>query len=308
MPKTEKHETYTTHNGDSSFVSLLSGWVQQGVENLFATQRIVVDLLMSQNTNLMNTMRGRFADPTFCPAAVASELAGEAIGNFIEGQKLLLGLVQREGDIVTQGVKERVSGNTAAIAMTEMAERGLHTVLTMHHEFLKMAGKQTHDWLNTMIDGKPFDPTNLVEMAREAVDTFVTTQKKFLDVIAEQATKAASGKEPTKKMKKTDVAELAREATDTFIEAQKKLIDVAGHQVNAGMKAAGRAANMMAPIPLIPIPEFTREGVKNFVHAEKAIIDTVMHRAEPRHTVKPVHRGRKRSGRTIKMETMHATA
>ena len=32
---------------ESSFVNLLSGWVQQGVENFFATQRILVDLAIS---------------------------------------------------------------------------------------------------------------------------------------------------------------------------------------------------------------------------------------------------------------------
>ncbi len=99
-------------------------------------------------------------------------------------------------------------------------------------------------------------------------------------MIAEETTKATSGKEPARRLKKTELSELAKEATDAFIEAQKKLIDVAGQQVNAGMRAAGRAVNMIAPFPFIPIPDLTREGVKNFVTAEKALIDTVMHRPE----------------------------
>ncbi len=69
MPRNGKTESSTFHAGDSSFVSLLSGWVQQGVENFFATQRILVDLAMSQNANVMNMVRKRFADPEFCPAA-----------------------------------------------------------------------------------------------------------------------------------------------------------------------------------------------------------------------------------------------
>ena len=116
MPRNGKPESSTVHVGDSSFVSLLSGWVQQGVENVFATQRILVDLAMSQNANVMSMLRKRFADPEFCPAAVASELAGEVITNFIEGQKLLLNLAQREHEIVTEGVKERVARSTAAVA------------------------------------------------------------------------------------------------------------------------------------------------------------------------------------------------
>lgn len=309
MPRNGKTESSIHHTGDSSFISLLSGWVQQGVENFFATQRILVDLAMSQNANVTNMVRGRFADPEFCPAAVASELAGEAMTNFIEGQKLLLNLAQREHEILTEGVKERVTGSTTAVAITELAQRGFNTFVEMQQDFLKLAGKQTHTWLTAVKAGKPFDTGNLVEAAREAMDHFVHTQKKFLDVIAEETTKATSGKEPARKGKKTELAEMAKEATDAFIEAQKKLIDVAGHQVNAGMRAAGRAVNMIAPFPFIPIPDLTREGVKTFVTAEKALIDTVMTRPETKHTTKTTaHRGHKRPVRTIKMETTHATA
>lgn len=305
MPRTEKPESSAVHIGDSSFVSLLSGWVQQGVENFFATQRILVDLAMTQNANAMKMIRSRFADPAFCPAAIASELAGEVMSNFIEGQKLLLGLAQREHEIVTTGVKERVAGNSAAVAMTDMVQRGFDTFVGMQQDFLKMATKQTNVWLNAVKTGKGFDADGLVEMAREAMETFVHTQKKFLDVIAEQTSKATSGKEAARKIKMTELSDLAKEATDAFIDAQKKLIDVAGRQVNANMRAAGRTLNMIAPFPFIPIPDLTREGVKNFVSAEKALIDTVMQRPEPRRAAKPRGRGR-RAGRPIKIETVTA--
>lgn len=307
MPRNGRNESSTVHAGDSSFVSLLSGWVQQGVENFFATQRILVDLAMTQNANVMSMVRNRFADPEFCPAEVVSELAGEAMNNFIEGQKLLLALAQREHEIVTEGVKERVAGSKTAVAVTELAQRGFNTFVEMHQDFLKMAGKQAHSWLTAVKAGKPFDPGNLVEMAREAMDTFVHTQKKFLDMVAEETTKATNGKEPVRKVKKTEIAEMAKEATEAFIDAQKKLIDVAGEQVNAGVRAAGRAVNMIAPFPFIPIPDLTREGVKSFVTAEKALIDTVMHRPETKHAPKKAGRhGRRRPVRTIKMEPASA--
>jgi len=259
---------------------------------------------MTQNANAMNLLRTRFADPDFCPVAILSELAGEGMTNFIEGQKLLLGLVQKEHEIVTNGVKERVGGSTAAVAMMELMQRGLDTFVDMQQDFLKMASKQTHNWLNAVKAGKGFDPEGLVEMAREGMETFVHTQKKFLDAIAEETAKATSGKEPSRKMtKKTELSELAKEATEAFIDAQKKLIDVAGRQVNANMRAAGRAMNMLTPFPFIPIPDLTREGVKNFVTAEKALIDTVMHRAEPKRVAKTARR--KRPARTIKMEPAH---
>ncbi len=307
MPRNGKSESSMSHNGDSSFVSLLSGWVQQGVENFFATQRILVDLAMTQNANAMKMIRSRFADPAFCPALVASELAGEVMSNFIEGQKLLLGLAQRENEILTTGVKERVAGNGVAVAVTELVHTGFDTFVEMQQEFLKAASKQTNTWLNAVKSGKGFDPDGLVEMAREGMETFVHTQKRFLDVIAEQTTKATSAKEPGRKMKMTELSELANEATDAFIDAQKKLMDVAGKQVSASMRAAGRTLNMIAPFPFIPIPDLTREGVKNFVTAEKALIDTVMHRPEPKRTTKATARKRgRRTGRAIKMESTTA--
>jgi hypothetical protein len=303
MPRMEKPESSTVHTGDSSFVSLLSGWVQQGVENFFATQRILVDLAMTQNANAMKMIRSRFADPAFCPAAIAGELAGEVMSNFIEGQKLLLGLAKREHEILTTGVRERVAGNTAAVAMTDLVQKGFDTFVDMQHDFLRMASKQTNTWLNSVKTGKGFDAEGLVEMAREGMETFVHTQKKFLDAIAEQTTKATSSKEPVRKMKQTELSELAKEATDAFIEAQKKLIDVAGRQVNANMRAAGQTLNMVAPFPFIPIPDITREGVKSFVSAEKALIDTVMHRPEPKKAPRPTARKRgRRPARPIKME------
>ncbi len=303
MPRNGKPEP-AAHTGDSSFISLLSGWVQQGVENFFATQRILVDLAMTQNANAVNLVRKRFTAPDFCPAAILTELAGEGVTNFIEGQKLLLSLVQKEHEIITSGVKERVAGNTTAVAVTELLQRGVDTFVEMQQEFLKTASKQTHTWLNAVKAGKPFDPEGLVEMARDAMETFVHTQKKFLDVIAEETSKATSSKEPAKKMKKTELSELAKDATDAFIDAQKKLIDVAGKQVNAHMRAASRAVNTIAPFPFIPIPDLTREGVKNFVSAEKALIDTVMQR--PEHKKGPKVAAHKRPGRTIKMATAHA--
>lgn len=305
MPRNEKTET-TAHNGDSSFMSLLSGWVQQGVENFFATQRILVDLAMSQNANAMNMVRSRLADPEFCPAAVLTELAGEGMTNFIEGQKLLLGLAQKEYELIATGVKERVGGSTAAVAVTDLMQRSFDTFVEMHQEFLKLASKQTHTWLAAVKAGKGYTADGMVDVAREAMETFVRTQKNFLDVVAEETSKATSGKEPIRKIKRTELSELAKEATDAFIDAQKKMIDVAGRQVNANMKAAGRTLNMVAPFPFLPIPDFTREGVKSFVSAEKALIDTVMQRREPKSAARPAVRRRKRPSRTIKVSPVTA--
>ena len=307
MPRTVKHESTTAHSRESSFVSLLSGWVQQGVENFFATQRILVDLATRQNASAMHMLRERLADPAYCPTAILTELTGEGMTNFIEGQKLLLNLAQQEYDLVTNGVKERVGGSPAATALTDVMRRGFDTFVEMQQDFLKIASKQTHHWLTAVKAGKPYDGEGLVDLARESFDTFVRSQKKFLNVIADEATNATNGKNgAARKVKATEILELAREATDTFIDAQKKLMDVAGRQVNAELKATGRTLNMIAPNTFTQLPDLTREGVKHFVDAEKALIDTVIKpRPEHKPVAKTAHRGR-RGGRKIKMEPMTA--
>jgi len=70
MPVSPKMESSRTHPRESSFVALLSGWMQQGVESFFATQRILVDLAMRQNASLMKVMRDRLADPHHSPATI----------------------------------------------------------------------------------------------------------------------------------------------------------------------------------------------------------------------------------------------
>jgi hypothetical protein len=300
MPRRIKHGPITHPARESSFVSLLSGWVQQGVENLFATQRVLVDLAMSQNARAMNFLRERLQDPAFRPVSILTEVASEGMSNFIEGQKLLLNLAQKEYEIVTKGVKGRVGRHTAAVAMTDLMQRSFDTFVNMQRDFLKTADKQTHTWLDAIKAGKPYDPEGLIELARDSFDTFVRTQKKFLDVVSEEMTKATSGKHGAAKkpVKKTAITELAHQATDSFIEAQKKLMDVAGRQSNGQVKAVGKTMDMLSPPPFINWPEMTRESVKSIVDVEKAVINTVTKRSVEPRKVSRATRRRKRPART----------
>ena len=304
MPRTIKSDFNTALTRESSFVSLLSGWMQQGVENFFATQRILVDLVTRQNADVMHMLRERLNDPAYCPAEILTDLTGEGVTNFIEGQKLLLSLAQQEYELVTNGMKERVGGSPTAVAATDFMRRGFDTFVEMQQDILKIANKQMHNWLTAVKAGKPYDSEGLVEAARESFDTFVHAQKKFLDVIKEEATKATEGKNGGTR-KATEITELARHATDAFVEAQKKLMDVAGRQVNASLKATNRSLNMISPNAFTQLPDFTRENVKHFVNAEKALIDTVTKRT-PEH--KPARKTAHRRPRTIKVKTAHAAA
>src|ERR1035441_5085623 len=294
MPTTVKHEP--SHSRESSFVSLLSGWAQQGVQSFFATQRILMDLAMRQNASLMHSVRQQLSDPNHSPTAILSEATAEGMSNFIEGQRVLLELGQKQNEILMTGVKERVGDWPPAQAITDLLQRSVETFVHMQQEFLKIAGKQTHTWVEAAKGGKPFQSEQLVETAREAMDNFVKAQKHFMDVIAEETAKATGGKHTNgvRKTKKAELSQLARQATESFIDAQRKLVDVAGRQMNANVKTAGKTLELLRPFPFLPLGELTREGVKNYVDAQKELIDVMVKPgAEHKHAHKVAHRAKK---------------
>lgn len=308
MPAVAKMESSRTHSRESSFITLLSGWMQQGVESFFATQRILLDLAMRQNASVMHLLRDRLSDPHNSPTAILTELAGEGMTNFIEAQKVLLNLAQQQNEIVMSGVKERVGPSAAAGAMTDLLRRSVDTFIDMQQEFLKIAAKQTHAWTEAAKTGKPYKGEQLVDLAREGMENFVHAQKQFLDVISQETTRATGGKAngAMKKTKKTELPELARRATESFIDAQKKLFDLAGHQVNLNFKAAGKAVDMVKPFPFLGLADLTREGVKSYVDAQKALMEVMLRpRSEHKREHKP-ERGRRRPARTVKAEAMQA--
>jgi hypothetical protein len=298
MPVTTKTETSRNHPRESSFVSILSGWAQQGVQGFFATQRILLDLAMKQNANIMHAVREQLTDPQHSPTAILSEVAADGVDNFIEGQKILLELGKQQNEILMAGVKERVGSVPAAYVLTDLLQRTVDSFITMQGEFLKIAGKQTHVWVEAAKAGKPYQPEHMVDLAREGLETFVKAQKQFLDVIADETARATGAKKvdtEAKKGKKAELSELARQATESFIEAQKKLVDLAGKQMNANVKSAGKAAELLKPFPFLPLAELTREGVKSYVDAQKALMDAVVKPVEHKHPPKPAARRAKKA-------------
>jgi len=277
MPPAIKREV--THPKESSVVSILSGWVQQGAQTLFATQRILIDLAMRQNASVLNALRQQLSDPHHSPTAILSEIAGEGMTNFFEGQKVLLDLGKEQNEILMTSVKERVGNSPTAHALTNLLQRSVNSFIEMQEEYLKIAGKQTHAWVETAKAGKPYQAEQWVDLAREGMENFVKAQKRFLDVIAEETAKVTSGKYANgagRKAKQTELAELGRQATESFIEAQKRLVDVAGRQMNANVKTVGKTMELLKPFPFLPLNELTREAVKSYVDAQKALMDVMV--------------------------------
>ena len=267
---------------ESSAVSLLSEWARQGTESFFATQRILLDLVMRQNTNTINAVRERLASATSAPAVALTEMTGEGMSNFIAAQRVLLHLAQRENELLMQGVKERAGGMAPVSAMTDLLRRGVDTFIDMHQHFLTIAARQTDMWIDAAKAGTPFEGKGLAEMARDAMENFVRSQKKFLDIVAEETAHVTDG-HAGKPGKKTELTELAREGVEAFIDAQKKLLDVAAQQMSVNVKTVRRAADVVNPFHLpvrSTLAGLTRQTVDSFVAAQKALLDVM---ARPGH-------------------------
>jgi len=297
MAPAAKHES--THPKESPTFSLLSGLAQQGVQTLFATQRILIDLAMRQNASVMHAVRQQLSDPHHSPTAILGEIAEDGLTNFLEGQKVLLELGKQQNEILITGVKERMGDWPAAHALTDLLRRSVDTFIEMQEEYLKIASKQTHTWVESAKAGKPYQPEHVVDLAREGMENFVKAQKRFMDVLADETAKATSGKHTNgagKKTKKAELSELARKATDSFLEAQKRLVDVAGRQMNTSVKSAGKTLELLKPFPFLPVSELTREAVKSYVDAQKALMDVMVkppHAAKvERHPHKPVKKAK----------------
>jgi hypothetical protein len=277
--KRHKEPRPTGHTAPpSTFSSLLTGWVQQGVESFFATQQILVDVAMRQNAAATKSLRDGIFPAGNSPTAILTELAMDGTSSFVEAQKILLHLAQQESDIIMNGSKERVGGSMRAVAATNLVRRSLETFIRLQQDFLTTTKKQTLLWLEAMKTGKGYESEHLTDLAREGMDSFIQAQKKFLDVIAQESARATTGKhEPSAKaVKKKELSKLASEATGSFIDAQKRLLDLVAHQTNVNLKAATRTMTLLSPYRLSPVANITGEGVKDFVAAEKGLIESMI--------------------------------
>ena len=295
-----KHESSRAYPKQSSLFSLLSGWAQQGAQTWFASQRILIDLAMRQNANVMHAIRQQLTDSQHSPTAILSEAAGEGVTHFLEGQKVLLNLAKEQNQLVMTGVKERVGDSPRRHALLDLLRRSVNSFLEMQEEFLKTASQQTHTWVDAAKAGKSYQPEPFVQLARESVQSLVEAQKQFLDILSEETAKATGARHANgagKKMKQTELSELARKSTDALIEAQKRLVEVAGRQLNAQVKTTSQAMDLLQPFPFLPLNQLTRELVKSYVEAQKALMEVVI---KPPLGAKTTQRARRPAHKPVK--------
>ena len=133
--------------GASSALELVSGIVQQGTESFFATQRILLDLVMRQNSLTINAVRDVLSFKRPEPEYTLSELAGEATSNFIAAQRIVLNLAQKQTELLVSGVKDRVGFSKAAYAVADLFGKSVDNLIDMQQHFLTTAARQADAWV-----------------------------------------------------------------------------------------------------------------------------------------------------------------
>src|SRR5260370_11049268 len=244
-----------------------------------------MDVVMGQNGNVISAFQGRLTEARNIVGTAATEMAGEGISNFIAAQRVLLNLAQRQNEIVTTVVKERVGGPAPVAAVTDLFSRGVDTVIGMQQHFLTLAARQADAWIDATKAGEPFEGIHLTALARESMETFVRSQKKFLDVLAEE-TAHATGKDTNGKhapSKKTELTELARQSAEAYIDAQKKLLDVATQQLKVNAKTPREAIAAMNPLPAETLGELARHTVEGVVESQQSLLNFMVKPAPKAH-------------------------
>jgi hypothetical protein len=270
---------------DPSSLSMLAGWLKQGTESFFASQRILMDLVMRQNAHTISAFQGRLVEARKIAGTAVTEMTGEGISNFIAAQRVLLNLAQRENEILTTVVKERVGGPAPVTALTDLFSRGVDTIIGMHQHLLTLAARQADEWIDATKSGEPFAGIQLTALARESVETFVRSQKKFLDVLAEETAVATGhGTNGKAAARKTELTELARQSAEAYIDAQKKLLDVAAQQLKVSAKTAKEAIGAINLLPVETVGELARHTFEGLVESEQDLLNVI---------VKPPHQAAK---------------
>jgi hypothetical protein len=225
------------------------------------------------------------------PVAILTELLVEGTSTFIETQRIFLDLIQKENDLLMNGVKERVGASTPMVAMTDLARRSVDTLVDMDQEFLTTVSKQTLRWLEAVQSGKGYRSSEVVDAAREAMEHFFHARQQFLDALAEETSHATSGKSGKgTTAQRTEPSKLAREAVTLFIEAQKKVLDVLAQQMNVNLNAATQAVETLSAPRLAPFAEIPVKAVRTLFDKERALLDSVTgtrRGPKPRATRKP---------------------
>ena len=263
---------------EPSSISMLAGWLRQGTENFFASQRIVMDLVMRQNAHTISAFQERLAEARKIASTAVTEMAGEGVSNFIAAERVLLNLAQRQNEIFTTAVKERIGGPAPVAAATELFSRGIDTVIGLQQHLLTLAARQADKWIDATKSGEPFEGIHLANLARESMETFVRSQKKFLDVLAEE-TDRATGKATNGKAHasgKTELTELARQSAEAYVDAQKKMIDVAVQQLKVYAKTAREAVGAMNPLPVETLTDLAKNTVDGLVESENALVNLIV--------------------------------
>jgi hypothetical protein len=252
----------------------ITEWVRQGMDRFLASQKILLDLVASQNTIATNALREQLDTVAASPGATLSDFARDGVRNYIEAQRVLLDLVQRQNDIVLGGMKRTVGGYAPISAVTELLRRSVSALVESQQNFLAAAEKQTNAWLDSAKAGDVFGDREARQLVRDGIDNFERAQRKILDAISDATSwEEEKPSEGGENEARPDFAGIARDSADAFLQAQKRIIELAGQQMTASLKATRETIDMVEPPSQASMESMSRESVEKFVAAQKAQLD-----------------------------------
>lgn len=276
-----------SHAADSSLVD----FARQGAAGFIATQEILLDLAVQQNSLALGFVRERLRDMPFGSVGGLAFFAAQGAANFMAAQQILLDLAVRENAAVHQGVKDGLGLTGTAAALADVLHGGVDAFVAMQRKFLELAAEQGDIVVQSVMAGTPLAAAApLAEKAQEGLRTFVQTQERFLDMVAQQVSAPPArnrGKTGTPAQRKK-LTEHARAGVDAFVAAGKQLMTLASAQIAATAAAALPASAE----PSTPLGEVARRGAVNLVNAQKALLDVAAKLFLPPPTPRPAARKR----------------
>ena len=274
---------------EPSSISMLAGWLRQGTESFFASQRILTDLVMRQNAHTIGAFQGRLTEARNIAGAAVTEIAGEGISSFIAAQRVLLNLAQRQNELLTTVVKERIDGPAPVAAVTDLLSARVDTVIGMHQHLLTMAARQTDEWIDATKSGEPFEGIHLEPWRARAWRP--RAQSEEVPGRSRRKPPTPPAPIPTAPCRcQEDRIDRAGEAECRSLHRCAEETARRGRPAAEGdAKTAREAISAINPLPVETLAELTRHTLEGLVESEQDLLNVM---------VKPLHHAPKarRSG------------
>ena len=239
--------TKTAEIRNSFSIGLLSQWIGQGVDTLWATQRVLLDLVVRQNASAAAVLREMLSNSLPFRGGFLTQLAGEGMSGVVCAQQILLEAAVRQNEILITALRDRAEDSRVEAAVN-MLEGCTEIFVSMQQELLSIARNQAGVWAESPDSGKHTGDKDPAAVVGKVMENLARRHEELLRAVWDgTASLFASGRKKGTRLARTEVTELVRQSADSLIDMHKKLLDLAGKQLDAILKTAGRIFDFAPP-------------------------------------------------------------